>query len=215
LCNTLRFGSLDICNYLKNRYPLKIYIKYMVSIRCKMVVKEALKDLGLHFVFVDLGVVETMEELSAEQWQQLKIVLQRSGLELMENKKAQLIQEVKKLILDIIYNTEEELEVSFTVYLSQQTHQEYPYLANLFLEVQGTTIQQYMIIHKVERIKELIIYGELSITEITWKMNYSSVAHLSNQFKKITGLTPTHFRQLKEKRLQKMEEVGSFTVPKS
>jgi AraC-like DNA-binding protein len=187
----------------------------MVSIRCKMVVKEALKDLGLHFVFVDLGAVETMEELSAEQWQQLKIVLHRSGLELMENKKAQLIQEVKKLILDIIYNTEEELKVSFTVYLSQQTHQEYPYLANLFLEVQGTTIQQYMIIHKVERIKELIIYGELSITEITWKMNYSSVAHLSNQFKKITGLTPTHFRQLKEKRLQKMEEVGSLTVPKS
>lgn len=214
MCNTLRFGSLDICVYLKNRYPLKIYIKYMVSIRCKMVVKEALKDLGLHFVFVDLGVVETMEELSAEQWQQLKIVLHRSGLELMENKKAQLIQEVKKLILDIIYHTEEELKVSFTVYLSQQTHQEYPYLANLFLEVQGTTIQQYMIIHKVERIKELIIYGELSITEITWKMNYSSVAHLSNQFKKITGLTPTHFRQLKEKRLQKMEEVVSSTVPK-
>ena len=214
MCNTLRFGSLDICVYLKNRYPLKIYIKYMVSIRCKMAVKEALKGLGLHFVFVDLGAVEIMEELSAEQWQQLKIVLHRSGLELMENKKAQLIQEVKKLILDIIYHTEEELKVSFTVYLSQQTHQEYPYLANLFLEVQGTTIQQYMIIHKVERIKELIIYRELSITEITWKMNYSSVAHLSNQFKKITGLTPTHFRQLKEKRLQKMEEVVSSTVPK-
>ncbi len=214
MCNTLRFGSLDICVYLKNRYPLKIYIKYMVSIRCKMVVKEALKDLGLHFVFVDLGVVEIMEELSAEQRQQLKVILHRSGLELMDDKKAELIQQTKKLILDLIYNTDDGLDMSFTVYLSQQTNQEYPYLANLFLEMQGTTIQQYIIIHKVERIKELIIYGELSITEITWKMNYSSVAHLSNQFKKITGLTPTHFRQLKEKRLQTMDEVVSSTVPK-
>jgi AraC-like DNA-binding protein len=186
----------------------------MVSIRCKMVVKEALKDLGLHFVFVDLGVVEIMEELSAEQRQQLKVILHRSGLELMDDKKAELIQQTKKLILDLIYNTDDGLDMSFTVYLSQQTNQEYPYLANLFLEMQGTTIQQYIIIHKVERIKELIIYGELSITEITWKMNYSSVAHLSNQFKKITGLTPTHFRQLKEKRLQTMDEVVSSTVPK-
>ncbi|MBI3239232.1 MAG: helix-turn-helix transcriptional regulator [Flavobacteriia bacterium] len=194
---------------------MKIYIKYMVSIRCKMAVKEALKGLGLHFVFVDLGIVETMEELTPEQWQQLKIVLHRSGLELMDDKKAALVQQTKKLILDLIYNTDEELNMSFTVYLSQQTHQEYPYLANLFLEVQGTTIQQYMIIHKVERIKELIIYGELSISEITWKMNYSSVAHLSNQFKKITGLTPTHFRQLKEKRLQTMEDVSPTLVPKS
>ena len=194
---------------------MKIYIKYMVSIRCKMAVKEALKGLGLHFVFVDLGAVEIMEELSAEQRQQLKVILHRSGLELMDDKKAELIQQTKKLILDLIYNTDDGLDMSFTVYLSQQTHQEYPYLANLFLEVQGTTIQQYIIIHKVERIKELIIYGELSITEITWKMNYSSVAHLSNQFKKITGLTPTHFRQLKEKRMQTMEEVGSLTVSKS
>lgn len=187
----------------------------MVSQRCKIVVKEALKDMGLHFVFVDLGVVEIMEDLSAEQRQQLKDILLESGLELMEDKKAELVQQVKKLILHMIYHDEDELKVSFTSYLSEQTGHDYPHLASLFLEAQGITIQQFMIIHKVERIKELIIYGELSISEITWKMNYSSVAHLSNQFKKITGLTPTHFRQLKEKRLQTIDEVDSSTIPKS
>jgi AraC-like DNA-binding protein len=185
----------------------------MVSQRCKMAVKEVMKGMGLHFVFVDLGVVETMEELSAEQRQQLKSTLLELGLELMEDKKAELAQQVKKLILDVIYHSEEEMKVSFTTYLSEQTGFDYPYLANLFLETQGVTIQQFMILHKVERVKELIIYGELSISEITWKMNYSSVAHLSNQFKKITGLTPTHFRQLKEKRLQTMDEVSTSTVP--
>ena len=169
---------------------MKIYIKYMVSQRCKMAVKEVLKNMGLHFVFVDLGVVETMEDLSAEQRLELKSALLELGLELMENKKAELAQQVKKLILDMIYNSEEEMRISFTAYLSEQTGHDYPHLANLFLESQGITIQQFMIIHKVERIKELIIYGELSITEITWKMNYSSVAHLSNQFKKVTGLSP-------------------------
>lgn len=186
----------------------------MVSQRCKTAVKEVLKDMGLHFVFVDLGAVETMEELSTEQFKQLKSILLELGLELMEDKKAELVQRVKQLILDMIYHNEEEMKMSFTTYLSEQTGHDYPYLSNLFLESQGVTIQQFMIIHKVERIKELIIYGELSITEITWKMNYSSVAHLSNQFKKITGLTPTHFRQLKEKRLQTMMEVSPITSSK-
>lgn len=185
----------------------------MVSQRCKMAVKEVLKDMGLHFVFVDLGVVETMEELSVEQRQQLKTTLLELGLELMEDKRAELVQQVKKLILDMIYQAEEEMKMSFTTYLSEQTGHDYPHLAGLFLESQGMTIQQFMITHKVERVKELIIYGELSISEITWKMNYSSVAHLSNQFKKITGLTPTHFKQLKEKRLQTMDEAVSLPVP--
>jgi AraC-like DNA-binding protein len=186
----------------------------MVSQRCKTAVKEVLKGMGLHFVFVDLGAVETMEELSTEQFKQLKSTLLELGLELMEDKKAELVQRVKQLILDMIYHNEEEMNMSFTTYLSEQTGHDYPYLSNLFLESQGVTIQQFMIIHKVERIKELIIYGELSITEITWKMNYSSVAHLSNQFKKITGLTPTHFRQLKEKRLQTMMEVPTIASSK-
>ncbi|MES2555868.1 MAG: AraC family transcriptional regulator [Bacteroidota bacterium] len=162
--------------------------------------------MGVHFVFVELGVVETMEDLSAEERQHLKMELHQLGLELMDDKKSELVQQVKNLILDMIYHPEEERKMSFTVYLSKHTGYDYPYLANLFLEVQGSSIQQFIIIHKVERIKELILYGELSITEITWKMNYSSVAHLSNQFKKVTGLTPTHFKQLKELRLETMEQ---------
>jgi len=179
----------------------------MVSLRCKMAVKKALHEMGLHFVIVELGVVETMEELTVDQRLQLKKTLHLSGLELMDDKKAELIQQVKELILGLIYNEKEGLKVSFTVYLSEQTKYDYPYISNLFLEVQGISIQQFMIIHKVERIKELIIYGELSISEISWKMDYSSVAHLSNQFKKITGLTPTHFRQLKDKRIHTMEDI--------
>ena len=179
---------------------MKLYIKNMVSARCKMAVKEALQSMGIHFVFVELGVVETMDDLTAEERRQLKETLLQSGLELMDDKKSELVQKVKNLILDMIYQSEEERKMSFTAYLSKHTGHDYPYLASLFLEAQGTTIQQFIILHKVERIKELIMYSEMSITEITWKMNYSSVAHLSNQFKKVTGLTPTHFKQLKEKR---------------
>ena len=179
---------------------MKLYIKNMVSARCKMAVKEALQSMGVHFVFVELGVVETMDDLTIEERQQLKETLLQSGLELMDDKKSELVQKVKNLILDMIYHPEEERKMSFTAYLSKHTGHDYPYLANLFLVAQGTTIQQFIILQKVERIKELIMYSEMSITEITWKMNYSSVAHLSNQFKKVTGLTPTHFKQLKEKR---------------
>ncbi|HLP55920.1 MAG TPA: helix-turn-helix domain-containing protein [Fluviicola sp.] len=179
---------------------MKLYIKNMVSARCKMAVKEALQSMGVHFVFVELGVVETMDDLTAEERRQLKETLLQSGLELMDDKKSELVQKVKNLILDMIYQSEEDRKMSFTAYLSKHTGHDYPYLASLFLEAQGTTIQQFIILHKVERIKELIMYSEMSITEITWKMNYSSVAHLSNQFKKVTGLTPTHFKQLKEKR---------------
>lgn len=188
---------------------MKIYIKYMVSLRCKMVVKKVLHEMGIHFVIVELGVVETMEELTADQRLKLKKTLHRSGLELMDDKKAELVQQVKELIAGMINNEKEDHKVSFTVYLSEHTKHDYPFLSSLFFEMQGISIQQYMIIQKIERIKELIIYGELSITEIAWKMDYSSVAHLSNQFKKITGLTLTHFRQLKDKRLNNMEEVTS------
>lgn len=184
----------------------------MVSLRCKMVVKKVLTEMGIHFVIIELGVVETMEELTADQRLKLKKTLHRSGLELMDDKKAELIQQVKELILVFINNEKDGQKVSFTVYLSEHTKHDYPYLSSLFFEVQGISIQQYMIIQKIERIKELIIYGELSITEIAWKMDYSSVAHLSNQFKKITGLTLTHFRQLKDKRLNTMDEVTSIPL---
>ena len=188
---------------------MKLYIKYMVSNRCKMAVKEALKNLGLHFIVVDLGEVEVMEELTMQQRSALKESLLDSGLELMDDKRAVLIEKIKNAIVELVHHTDEMIKVNFSEFLSERLNHDYTYLANLFSEVQGTTIEQFIISHKIERIKELIIYGELNITEIAWKMNYSSVAHLSNQFKKMTGLTPSHFKQLKEKRRSPIEDVGN------
>jgi len=179
----------------------------MVSNRCKMAVKEALRSLGLHFIVVDLGEVEVMENVSQEQRDELKLALLGSGLELMDDKRAVLIEKIKNAIVEMVHHTNELMKVNFSEFLSEKLNHDYTYLANLFSEVQGTTIEQFIISHKIERIKELIIYGELNITEIAWKMNYSSVAHLSNQFKKVTGLTPSHFKQLKEKRRSPLEEL--------
>ena len=181
----------------------------MVSNRCKTVVKEALKKLGLHFIVVDLGEVEIMEDIHEDQRTQLKSTLLNAGLELMDDKRAMLIEKIKNVIIEMIHHSDEIIKVNFSSFLSDKLDYGYPYLASLFSEVQGTTIEQFVIIHKIERIKELIIYGELNITEIAWKMNYSSVAHLSNQFKKVTGLSPTHFKKLKDKRRSPIEEIGN------
>lgn len=180
----------------------------MVSIRCKMVVKEELTKLGLHFILVDLGEVDIMETISSETREQLKRSLQQSGLELMDDKRAMLIEKIKNVIIESVHHSDETIKINFSNYLSEKLHHDYTYLANLFSEVQGTTIEQFLISHKVERIKELIIYGELNITEIARKMNYSGVAHLSNQFKKVTGLSPSHFKRLKDRRRSPIEEVG-------
>jgi len=180
----------------------------MVSNRCKMAVKAVLKKLGLHFIVVDLGEVEIMETLSAEQRELLVIALHSSGLELMDDKRAILIEKIKNSIIEMVHHSNEIIKTNFSDFLSKKLTYDYTYLANLFSEVQGTTIEQFIISHKIERIKELIIYDELSITEIAWKMNYSSVAHLSNQFKKATGLSPTHFKLLKDKRRNPIEEIG-------
>lgn len=180
----------------------------MVSNRCKIAVKDELKKLGLHFIVVDLGVVEIMEIISTEKRNLLQEGLLVSGLELMDDKKAILIEKIKNTIIQMIHHSEEVIKVNFSDYLSDKLEHNYTYLANLFSEVQGTTIEQFIISHKIERIKELMIYGELNITEIAWKMNYSSVAHLSSQFKKVTGLSPSHFKQLKDKRRNPIEEIG-------
>lgn len=192
---------------LKRHTQMKLYIKYMLSNRCKMVVKEVLKELGLHFIIVDLGEIEIMENISAGEREELKLALFKSGLELMDDKRAILIERIKNTIVNMVHHTEEGLKVNFSTFLSEKLHHDYTYLANLFSEVQGTTIEQFIISHKVERIKELILYGELNITEIAWKMNYSSVAHLSNQFKKVTGLSPSHFKQLKDKHRSPIEDI--------
>lgn len=188
---------------------MKLHIKYMVSNRCKLVVKEELKKLGLHFIVVDLGEVEIMEDITAEQRQQLKNALLQSGLELIEDKKSIIIEKIKTTIIEMVHYSDTLPKVNISDYLSQKLNYSPAYLANLFSEVQGTTIQQFIFSHKIERVKELIIYGELNITEIAYKMNYSSVAHLSHQFKKITGLTPTHFKNLKNKRRFPIEDIGN------
>lgn len=174
-----------------------------------MVVKEDLKSLGLHFIVVDLGEIEIMESLSETQLAEVKMALLSSGFELMDDKRAILIERIKNTIIEMVHNSKEGLKVNFSNYLSEKLDYDYTYMANLFSEVQGTTIEQFIIAHKIERIKELIIYGELNISEIAWSMNYSSVAHLSNQFKKVTGLSPSHFKQLKDKRRKSIEEVGN------
>ena len=181
----------------------------MVSNRCKMAVKVELHKLGLHFIVVDLGEVEIMENITAQQREQIKTALAGSGLELMDDKKSILIERIKNAVVEMIHHSDEMIKVNFSDYLSEKLNHDYTYMANLFSEVQGITIEHYIIAHKVERIKELIIYDELNITEIAWKMNYSSVAHLSNQFKKVTGLSPSHFKQLKDKKRSSIEEIGN------
>ena len=172
-----------------------------------MAVKDALKKLGLHFILVDLGEVEIMESISPDQRIQLSVALHSSGLELMDDKRAILIEKIKNAIIEMVHHAEEYIKINFSEYLEKKLDHDYTYLANLFSEVQGSTIEKFVISHKIERIKELIIYDELNISEIAWKMNYSSVAHLSNQFKKVTGLSPSHYKQLKVRKQDAIEEI--------
>ncbi len=185
----------------------KLYIKYMVSFRCKMMVKEELKKLGLQYVVVDLGIIEILEDITTEQRKQLKENLLNSGLELLDDKKSILIEKIKNIIIEMIHYTDELPLVNYSDYISKKADYNYTYLANIFSEVKGITIQQFIIIHKIERVKELLIYDELNLTEIAYRLHYSSVAHLSNQFKKVTGLTPTFYKKLKEKRKMNLEDL--------
>lgn len=186
---------------------MKLYIKYMVSLRCKMIVKEELAKLGLQYVVVDLGVVEVLGDITEDQREQLKVNLLRSGLELLDDKKSILIEKIKNVITEMIHYTDEIPKVNYSEYISEKLNYDYTYLSNIFSEVKGITIQHYIIINKIERVKELLLYDELNLTEISYKLHYSSVAHLSNQFKKITGLTPSFFKQLKQKRQANLENL--------
>lgn len=179
---------------------MKLYIKYMVSIRCKMVVKAELENLGLKYLLVDFGEVEMAEPISMHQREELKHALLKSGLELMDDKKAILIEKIKSVIIEMVHYDDDKPKVNFSDYLTEKLSYDYTYLANLFSEVTGVTIEYFIIAHKIERVKELLIYDELNLTEISYKLNYSSVAHLSTQFKKVTGLTPSFFKELKKKR---------------
>jgi len=187
---------------------LKLFIKYMVSNRCKLAVKEQLHKMGLHFVVVDLGEVEIMEELSAIELDELNKGLLASGLELMDDKKAILIEKIINVITEMIHHSDEVQKVNYSEYLSERLKHDYTHLANIFSEVKGISIQQFIIYNKIEKIKELMLYDELNLTEISYKLNYSSVAHLSNQFKKVTGMSPSQYKQYKDKKRIPIEEIG-------
>ncbi len=172
-----------------------------------MAVKSELENFGLHYSFVDFGEAEIRENISQVQREQLNIALKKSGFELMDDKKSMLIEKIKILILELVHYSDEPLKKNLSDYISEKLNYDYTYLANLFSEAQGTTIEKFFINHKIERIKELLVYDELNLKEIAFKLHYSSVAHLSSQFKKHTGLTPSHFKQLKHKKRVPLENV--------
>lgn len=186
---------------------MKLYVKYMVSLRCKMMVEEALKTAGVDYISLDLGVIDTVKEITPQQREELNDFLLKSGLELLENKKSILIERIKNLITEMIHYADELPKENYSVYISRKLGYDYTYLADTFSEVKGVTIQQFIIAHKIERVKELLLYDELNLTQIADKLNYSSVAHLSNQFKKTTGLSPSFYKQLKKKRKLTLENL--------
>ncbi len=187
---------------------MKLFIKYMVSSRCKDLVLTELKKLGVQsqYVMVDLGMVEILKTITKKQRMILEENLKHSGLEVLDSKKSQLIDRIKDAIMEMV-QTEYLPETNFSDFLSQKLKHDYTYMANIFSDVKGITIQQFIIINKIEKVKELLLYNELSLTEISNRMNYSSVAHLSHQFKKVTGLTPSFYKQIRQKRENAMSDV--------
>lgn len=186
---------------------MKLYIKYMVSLRCKLMVKQEIERLGLHHTSIELGSIEIVETLTNEQKKQFKHNLAVSGLELLDDKKNILIDKIKNVIIEMVHYSDEIPKVNYSDYISEKLNYDYTYLSNLFSEVKGITIQQFIIKHKIERAKELILYDQLNFSEISFKLHYSSVAHFSNQFKKVTGHTPTYFKTLGKRRKENLENL--------
>ncbi|WP_424495270.1 helix-turn-helix domain-containing protein [Salinimicrobium sp. GXAS 041] len=179
----------------------------MVCNRCITAVRTAIEEQGLHQTSVELGEVEIAEEINDEQRQELNAIFEALGFELINDKKSRWIQKIKTIIVELIYYDEVYPKMTFSEYISGKLNHDYSYLSKLFSEVQGITIEQYFIAQKIERVKELLVYDEYSLSEIAHQLNYSSVSHLSRQFKKVTGLSPTHFKQLKEKKRKPLDEV--------
>lgn len=184
-----------------------LYVKYMVSLRCKIVVKQELHKMGLHCTKIDLGSIEIAEKINLHQRRLLAKNLKKYGLYLLDDKRNILIEKIKVVIIEMIHYLDDLPAVNYSDYISEKLGYDYTYLANTFSEVKGTTIQQFIINHKIERVKELLLYEDLSLTEISYRMHYSSVAHLSSQFKKITGLTPSYFKSMKKKKLKNLEDI--------
>lgn len=208
-------GKLDGAKIDSNRLQyetliekcMKIYIRNMVSLRCKMIVKEEFERLGLAYSIIHLGMVEVSQNLTSNERSHLKENLLQSGLELLDDKKSEVIEQIKNVVVGMIHYSDEVPKVNYSDYISEKLSYNYNYLSNLFSEMKGITIQQFIINHKIERVKELLLYDELNLTEISYKMHYSSVAHLSNQFKKVTGFSPSIFKQFQHKRECNLENV--------
>ena len=179
----------------------------MVCIRCQMVLKSELEKLGINYVNVKIGEADVVGYLEPEIIQQLDVNLKKSGLLLMDDKRSILVEKIKSSIIELVHYTDDQIKVNLSDYLREKLNHDYTYLANLFSEVKGITIEKFYLAHKIEKVKELIVYDELNLSEIAYKMHYSSLAHLSNQFKKYTGLTPSHFKKLKMKRRDTLEDV--------
>ena len=179
----------------------------MVCIRCKMVVKSELERLGIRWESVDLGEAIVKDPVSPEQLRELNSGLLKSGLELMDDKKSQLIEKMKTIVIEQIHYSEEPLAVNFSDFLSSKLNYDYTYLSNLFTLTQGMTLEHYIIAHKIEKVKELLVYQELTISEIAFKMNYSSAAHLSKQFKKVTGLTASEFKKIQNRKFRDQDKL--------
>lgn len=186
---------------------MQLFIQNMVSLRCKMMVRSEMEKLGLAYSSIELGEVSLPNPITTDERQQLKCALHKSKLELMDDKKAMLIEKIINIIVEMVHYTNEIPQVNFSTYLSDKIGQDYHKLADIFSKTKGVTIEHFIILHKVERIKELIIYDELNFTEISYKMYYSSVAHLSKQFKQVTGLTPSFFKAMSVRKRTNLEDL--------
>jgi AraC-like DNA-binding protein len=186
---------------------MKLYIKYMVSLRCKLLVKDELRNVSIEKAVIELGTVDLLEEMSAEQLEQFRSGISRSGLELLDDKKSIIIERIKNVIVELSHYSDELPEVNYSDYICQKLGYDYTYLSNLFSEVKGITIQHFIILHKIEKVKELILYNELRLAEIADKLHYSSASHLSTQFKKITGMSPSFYRKMQKTRAFNLENM--------
>lgn len=198
------FRQTDVGCKLKK---MKIYIKNMVCNRCKMVVKSTLKKFGLVPVQVELGEVVLEENDISPIKEQLKQELQSFGFDLLDDKRTKTIEKIKNLIVDLVQNKNSNLQITLSDYLTKELHRDYSALSNLFSQVEGITIEKYYIFQKIEKVKELLVYDELTLSEIAFQLNYSSVAYLSNQFKKVTGLTPSHFKKMRTIKRRPLDEL--------
>ena len=191
---------------------MKLHVKNMVCKRCILVVENELERLGIQTLKVSLGEIELKNTIDAAAKMELDEHLKSFGFELIDDKKGKLIEQIKTLIIDLVHHKNGVLSINLSDFLANQLHYDYSYLSHLFSEIEGTTLEHYFIAQKIEKVKELLVYNELTLSEIADQLNYSSVAHLSSQFKKMTGLTPSHFKKVKQEKRKPLDEVWSETV---